>query len=347
MANAGRRGGSKPPPLRGQRNTQTGGFFTSRVSTEEVRTTPGAGAGRRVVTEYPTLIDRPDDRPDAQLTPMPESAAATGPGAAPAGLALPAAAAAAAGGTPVPVTTTPSAPSPAVLPASLAPPPAPARTLIRIAIHKRPDQVDGRLVLVHEPDSERAAAYRVLRHRLSESGGPRAIVVTSAHPGEGKTTCAVNLAIALGECGRARVLLVEANLRTPALGALFGFSPPDCFAQQLARHRERPLEPWSVVEVYWPWLHVAAVKPDGGQGRPLLDAPAFAIAMERLRLAGYDYIVIDTPPVLGSADVNLVEDAADGVLLVGWARHTTARALARAVEQLEPAHILGVALLDV
>ena len=231
-------------------------------------------------------------------------------------------------------------------PAAAAPPSAAgARTAPRVSSHKRPAEVDSRLILLTEPDSPRAATFRVLRHRLTERGDPRVIAVTSAGPREGKTTCAVNLALALGECGRARVLLVEANLRTPELAQLFGFMPPECFGDQLERHRERPLEPWTVVEVYEPWLHVAAVKPQTG-GRPLLDAPAFAIAMERLRLAGYDYIVLDTPPVLGSADVNLIEDAADGVLMVTWARKSMARPLRRAIEQLQPARLLGLVLLD-
>src|SRR5262245_12826100 len=219
------------------------------------------------------------------------------------------------------------------------------RTALRVSAHKRPAELDGRLVLLAEPDSARAACFRVLRHRLADRGDPKAIVVTSAAPREGKTTCAVNLALALGECGRARVLLIEANQRSPELAQLFGFMPPECFADQLARHRERPLEPWTVVEVYEPWLHVAAMRPQTAS-RPLLDAPAFAVAMERLRLAGYDYIVLDTPPILGSADVNLIEDSADGVLLVTSARKTMSRPLRRALEQLAPARLLGLVLLD-
>lgn len=204
--------------------------------------------------------------------------------------------------------------------------------------------LDPRLVLVREPDSARAAAYRVLRHRLLERPR-RTFVVTSPGPNEGKTTCAVNLALALGECGRARVLLIEGNLRRPSLGRLLGFMPPVCFAEQLAAHRDRPLDPWVLVEVLSPYLHVAAVKPTNG-GRPLLDAPAFAIAMERLKLAGYDYIVVDAPPVLGAADVNLIQDSADAVVFVARGRSTSGRHLRRAIEQLAPAPILGVVLIE-
>jgi Mrp family chromosome partitioning ATPase len=220
------------------------------------------------------------------------------------------------------------------------------KTKIWVATHKPPVDPDSRLILLREPDSERAAAYRVLRHRLAQKADPRVIAVTSADAGEGKTTCAANLAMALGECERARVLLIEANLRNPSLAALFGFLPPTCFSLQLQQHRDKPLDPWAVVEAFSPSLHVLAVKP-GQEARPLLDGPAFAHAMDMLTNAGYDYLVLDTPPVLGSADVNLIEDTCDGVLLVGWARRSSGRSLRRAVEQLSPAKILGVTLLDV
>jgi Mrp family chromosome partitioning ATPase len=219
------------------------------------------------------------------------------------------------------------------------------RTQVWVATHKPPEDPDERLILLREPDSARAASFRVLRHRLQEHGDPRRIAVTSALPREGKTTCAVNLALALGECNRARVLLVEANLRAPSLAPLFGFMPPEGFATQLTRHKDKPEEAWSVVEVYSPSLHVLAVKPEA-EGRPLLDGPAFAIAIEMLSQAGYDYIVVDTPPVLGAADVNLVEDCVDGVLFTAWSGATPARALRQAVEQLQPAKLLGVTLLD-
>ncbi|MCA1663412.1 MAG: hypothetical protein LC659_03940 [Myxococcales bacterium] len=189
-------------------------------------------------------------------------------------------------------------------------PPDASRTQVWVATHKPPDDPDARLILVREPDSARAASFRVLRHRLQERGDPRVIAVTSAGRKEGKTTCAVNLALALGECGRARVLLVEANLRAPSLAPLFGFMPPECFTAQMARHKEKPLDAWSVVEVFSPYLHVLAVKPvDGGAGKPLLDGPGFSIAMEMLAQAGYDYVVVDTPPVLGAGSPPAAADS--------------------------------------
>jgi Mrp family chromosome partitioning ATPase len=204
------------------------------------------------------------------------------------------------------------------------------------------EDLDPRLVMVSEPDSERAASFRVLRHHLLELGRPQVIVVSSALHGDGKTTTALNLALALAECGRSKVLLAEAHLRRPQIGAAVKLVPPWCFAEQLAAHRNQPMLPWSLVEIPQLWLHVAAVNPRIEKTQ-LLDAPAFAIAMERLRLV-YDHVVIDAPPVLGSADVNLMADAADAVVIAARARRTTTRQVRKAIDQVGATKVIGTVL---
>ena len=217
---------------------------------------------------------------------------------------------------------------------------------IGLTQHHLPDEEpDRRLELVIDPDSERSAAFRVLRHHLLEVGRPQAIIVSSPQPGDGKTTTALNLALALAECGRAKVLLVETHVRRPQLASVFRFVPPWCFAEQLAAHRHQPMMPWSLIEIPQLWLHVAAINPRIEKTQ-LLDGPAFAIAMERLRLAGYEHIVVDAPPVLGSADVNLMTDAADAVVFAVRARRSTTRDLRRAIEQLGDQKFAGVVLVQ-
>ncbi len=206
------------------------------------------------------------------------------------------------------------------------------------------ENADDRLVLVRSPESPRAAAFRVLATRIETIGHPQVIVVSSAVPGEGKTTCAANLALALGECRRARVLLVEASVRKPQLADMFGFSPPWCFAQQLEEHRAKPDDRWSVVDIEPHGLHVAAAD-TRSEIRPLIDAPAFAFAMTRLRAAGYDHIVVDAPSVLGSAEVNLIQAASDGVILAVAANRSRGRDVKAAVEQLGNENILGTILM--
>jgi len=212
--------------------------------------------------------------------------------------------------------------------------------------HHLPDEPpDPRLVLVIDPDSEQSAAFRVLRHHLLEIGRPQVVIVSSPQTGDGKTTTAVNLALALAECGRAKTLLVETHVRRPQFTSIFKLVPPWCFAEQLAAHRHQPTMPWSLIDIPQLWLHVAAINPRITQTQ-LLDGPAFAIAMERLRLAGYDHIVVDAPPVLGSADVNLMADAADSVVFALRSRRSTTRDLRRALDQLGGKKIAGTVLLE-
>ena len=207
------------------------------------------------------------------------------------------------------------------------------------------EQPDPRLVIVGDPDSERAAAFRVLRHHLLEVGQPQVVIVSSPQPGDGKTTTALNLALALAECGRAKVLLAEAHVRRPQLANVFKCIPPWCFAEQLAAHRHQPMLPWSLIEIPQLWLHLAPINPRIEKNQ-LLDAPAFAIAMERLRLAGYEHIVIDAPPVLGTADVNLMADAADAVVLAVRAKRSTARDLRKAIDQIGASKVVGTVLVQ-
>lgn len=204
---------------------------------------------------------------------------------------------------------------------------------------------DRRLALAIDPDSERAAAFRVLRHHLLELGRPQVIIVSSPTKGEGKTTTALNLALALAECGRSKVLLAETHVRRPQLASVFKLVPPWCFAEQLAAHRHQPMLPWSVVDIPQLWLHVAAINPRIEKTQ-LLDAPAFTIAMDRLRLGGYEHIVIDAPPVLGSADVNLMADSADAVVFALRSRHSNTRDVRRAIDQIGASKVVGTVIVE-
>jgi Mrp family chromosome partitioning ATPase len=214
---------------------------------------------------------------------------------------------------------------------------------IQITAHAIDGQLDPRLVLVLDPDSPRSAAYRVLRHHVIASARPQVIVVSSPNEGDGKTTVALNLALALVECGRARVALVEAHVRNPELSDIIGLPPPWCFGDQLLAHRALPRQPWSLIELAGIGLHVAPLSPTIEQTQ-LVDGLAFGIAMEQLRLAGYDHIVVDTPPVLGSAEVNMMVDATDVILLVARARRSTARDLQRSIDQLATPKVAGTVL---
>lgn len=233
-------------------------------------------------------------------------------------------------------------PAPTRSPSS--PPRSPAR--IDVVLQHTSAPPDCRLLpFVQNPDSPASAAFRVLRHKLREVGSPKTIAVTSPNPREGKTSCAIDLAMALAEHSLANVLLVEANFRTPGIAKALGFQVPACFGEQVAAHRKAPNTPWLVVSAFFPNLHVLAVDP-ASAGQWALNAPAFKSAMDQLKSAGYESIIIDCPHTLGSADVNVIEDSADGVLLTAIATKTSASSLQQTARHLAPTNLLGVVLLE-
>jgi Mrp family chromosome partitioning ATPase len=227
---------------------------------------------------------------------------------------------------------------------------------------------DERLIFWEGRNLDTAAAFRLLRQRLIDRGDPRIVLCTSAMRGEGKTTLATNLALAFAELGKYRVLLIETSIRSAAVAEVFGFKPPGGFAGQLARHRHRRDEPWVVVQIAGSPLYVLAAEPrccpkcagvlaeeakfcgmcgteaNDGAVDPI-DAMTFATAIGKFR-ESFDYLVLDAPPVLASGDVNLIQDSADAIVFATRKGRSAARNLRRAIEQVAPAPVAAVVLME-
>jgi Mrp family chromosome partitioning ATPase len=206
-----------------------------------------------------------------------------------------------------------------------------------------PRPLDPRLVVLLDPSSAQARSYRLLQHRLIATSDPRVIAVTSAQPGEGKTTCAANLALTLAEETFARVLLIDANTRRPGLAQAFGFTPADSFINRLLQERDAK-PPYFVARVRGSRLHVAALQVDAARDTSL-DRLLLGLAISELRNF-YQYIVLDGASVFDSADADIAGECADGVLITARARKSRRSDLRRAIAQLNPTPVLGVVLLD-
>ena len=211
---------------------------------------------------------------------------------------------------------------------------------VRVAL---PATRDPRLTLLREQASARDAAFRVLRHRVVDRGDPRSVLVTSAGDGEGKTTTALNLALALAESGRFKVLLIEVNVRRPAVAAVLGIQPPSCFLDQLAGHRQDINARWVVADLDPVGLHVLAISPKGDARA--LHGPTFNAAMDRLRGA-YDYLVVDGSSILTGSETALIADSVDGLVFVARAHRARARQVRKALEMFSAADIVGTVLMD-
>jgi capsular exopolysaccharide synthesis family protein len=205
------------------------------------------------------------------------------------------------------------------------------------------------LIALHSPKSLAGEAYRGLRSSLLLSSidkPPRVIVFTSAFPGEGKTTTAVNCAIALAQRGE-RVLLVDADLRRGSLDRVFNVADRSFGLSTVLTkpedHRDLP--------VPLPELPMLYVLPTG----PRPPNPAEMLSSNRMEeqlhewSRTFDRVVLDSAPVLAVSDTQAMAALADTVVLVVRAGVTRKRALIRARDLLWRinAPVVGVVVNDV
>ncbi|HEX8384631.1 MAG TPA: polysaccharide biosynthesis tyrosine autokinase [Rubricoccaceae bacterium] len=195
--------------------------------------------------------------------------------------------------------------------------------------------VNTRMAVLLTPLSQAAESYRSLRTSVQFSRPDvvvRTIVVTSASPGEGKSTTAANLAVTMAQAGR-RVLLVDGDLRRPRAHALFGTAKTPGLSDVLFQPLTAGLLP-------------PGLAPSGVDDLDLLPAGAFAPNPSELlgsmafrdRLAAwaaaYDVVVVDAPPVLAATDAVLLSTQADATVVVVRAGQTKDFELDRALDAL-------------
>jgi Mrp family chromosome partitioning ATPase len=212
-------------------------------------------------------------------------------------------------------------------------------------VHWRAPAQAPDLPFITAPDSSLTTSFRLLAHRIRDQPDVRVIAVTSPNDGEGKTTCAINLAMALAEHGRNTILLVEANRRRPRLASVLGMQVPICLSTQMWEALNSQNHSWEVVPAFTLNFHVLAFDPEKAEPRRI-DAREFMGMMHELVHLPYRYIIVDCPPVLDSADVNVIEGGVDGVLLTARAGVTTNSQLRSAVESLAPVRMLGTVLVE-
>lgn len=235
---------------------------------------------------------------------------------------------------PEPVETAPA--DAAILVSKLAKPQTGSSTGIRAKLVGSPvAEKTGSLALAVEQYRKLAATL----HHAQGSRGLKLILVTSALPGEGKSLTASNLALTLSESYQRRVLLIDGDLRRPSLHDIFGISNGTGLSDGLGRNEARGIP---VLEVS-PKL---AVLPSG---HPMEDPTGLLTSAQMRRVleaarAGYDWVLIDTPPIGLLSDAKLLGEMVDGVVLVIEAGKTPYPDLLRAVEAIGRERLLGTVL---
>ena len=187
-------------------------------------------------------------------------------------------------------------------------------------------------------------SFRAIRTNVlfsSTDQGSRLIVVTSSAPGEGKTVVSSNIAIALAQAGH-RVLLLDADMRKPRVHDVFRTSADPGLSNVLVGDAT-PIQATRESSTSGLWIMPAGTPPPN---------PAELLGSKRFRdfsalaMQSFDWIIVDTPPVMAVTDAAVAANVAHGVLFVVGADMTSRRVAQSAVEQLElsQAKFLGTVL---
>jgi capsular exopolysaccharide synthesis family protein len=208
----------------------------------------------------------------------------------------------------------------------------------------RPAEVDHRLVSLLDPNAFEAEQYRALRHAVEAAHrrtGLSVLAISSPGLSDGKTTTAINLAGALAQAPDVRVLLIDADLRHPSIAERIGLLGP--VGPALA---DLVLDPGlSLDDVARPRPPFnLAVIPAGSASRnsyELFKAPRLGEVLTEAR-SRFDYVILDTPPLVNVLDSRVLGRWVDGYLIVVACHRTPRKFLAQALDLLEPEKIVGL-----
>jgi capsular exopolysaccharide synthesis family protein len=205
------------------------------------------------------------------------------------------------------------------------------------------DGVDSHLVMMLTPGAFEAEQYLVLRHRVEQlrrDEGVHVVAITSPGAGDGKTTTAINLAGALGQDPRATVLLVEADLRQPSVAERLGLLDDGSGGLIAVVRGECALA--DAVRVRPPFnLSVLPAGPAARSPYDLIAAPGFAALLAEA-VRRYDFVIVDTPPMVPFPDTRVMAKSIDRFFVVVAAHRTPRKMLEETLNAMEPAKVAGL-----
>ena len=202
---------------------------------------------------------------------------------------------------------------------------------------------ESKLVCLPDNDSPAAEAFHLLGVRLRHLRRERAlkkVLITSTIPQEGKSMVAANVACTLAMKTRQKVLLLEGDVRRPTQSRVFGIGSHPGICEWLSAERSVRSSILHL-EGLGLWMLPAGVA--SNDSLELLKSGRVSSMMDEL--AGwFDWIIIDSPPVLPLADTSIWTNLADGILLVTRQGTTEKRQLRKGLEALEPQKMIGALL---
>jgi capsular exopolysaccharide synthesis family protein len=193
------------------------------------------------------------------------------------------------------------------------------------------------------PHALEAEQYRVLSHVVQQlaKAGRSLIAISSPVAGDGKTTTSINLARTLAQMPESRVLLVDADLRRGSIGEQLGIgrstsaglagaiADPGCHLDTVVRRR--------------PALNLSVLPAGPCPAMPYeaLRSPRVGQLLAEARQR-YEYVLVDTPPIVPVADVRALSQWIDGFILVVSAHYTPRELVDEALSAMEPEKVVGI-----
>lgn len=213
-----------------------------------------------------------------------------------------------------------------------------------------PAAVDRHIVSITDPYSSAAEEFRKLRARIfqvTERDFLNTLMVTSGQAGEGKTTTAINLAVAIAQEIDHTVLLIDADLRKPSIHRYLGLNPNYGLSDYLESRRDLSLQDIMIKT----GIGKLVLLPAGNSPQN----PAELMSSDRMRMLIREikhryrdrYVIFDSSPVLMTADALSLCDYMDGILLVVQAARTPKKAILQALSLIKGYNILGTVFNDV
>jgi capsular exopolysaccharide synthesis family protein len=205
-------------------------------------------------------------------------------------------------------------------------------------------RVAEQLVSLVAPSSVEADQYRALRHtieRMHRDAKLQVIAVTSPGAGEGKTVTTLNLASSLAQSPDTRVLVIDADLHRPSVGFYLGIDSDGVPGLADVIRNDSPdfgdsihhIEPFNLSVVLAGDVATGAYE--------LLNSARMELLLAEARKS-FDYVLIDTPPVVPLPDSRLLTRWVDGFLIVVAAHKTPRKALAEALSLVDSAKTIGM-----
>lgn len=218
--------------------------------------------------------------------------------------------------------------------------------LLEPAPDTEPGDLDDHLVSLLAPTSLAAEQYRTVRlhvETLRRERNVRLVAVSSPGRGDGKTISAINVAGALAQAPDARVALVEVDVRHPGVARYLGLPNGRGLSSYLLDHA-MPLD--AVLErPSGVGFAVVVSGPASSMPYELLKSPRLRALFTALR-ERFDFVVVDTPPVLPFPDVGLVRDLVDGFILVVRANRTPREMVRDSLHAIGADRVVGVVFND-